>query len=270
VDRERARASLLGCAVGDALGANLTDGRLPTPPWRWTDDTEMACSVWHVLATAGRIDPDALATSFVRHFDVGRSYGAGAATMLGAARHGADLRALAARAFGGAGSWGNGAAMRVAPIGAWFAGDPVRAAAEAAVSARVTHTHREGVAGAVATAVAAALPGDLAALGQHVPPGQVRDGIATAATMRDATAAEVAAEVGAGGRVSAPDTVPLALWIAARHADDYEQAVWTAAAVAEDVDTVCAMVGAIVAANVGEQGIPARWRESVEPLPDWV
>ena len=274
VDRERARASLLGCAIGDALGdqlANPADARarrLPPPPWRWTDDTEMACSVWHVLDTYGHLEPAALADSFVRRHDVDRGYGAGVAAMLRDARRGANLRALAAQAFGGTGSWGNGAAMRVAPLGAWFAGDPARAAAEAEASARVTHTHPEGVAGAVATAVAAAQ--NLLVVCQHVPPGQVRDGIKKVATMRDATAAEVAAEVGAGGQVSAPDTVPLALWIADRHADDYEEAVWTAASVAEDVDTVCAIVGGIVAARVGEQGIPARWRQSVEPLPDWL
>jgi ADP-ribosylglycohydrolase len=276
VDRERARASLLGCAIGDALGdqlANPADARarrLPPAPWRWTDDTEMACSVWHVLDTAGHVDPDTLADSFVRHYDVDRGYGAGATKLLHDARRGANLRMLAAQAFGGTGSWGNGAAMRVTPLGAWFAGDPTRAAAEAAVSARVTHTHPEGVAGAVAIAVAAAQASDLRSICAHVQPGLVHDGIAKAATMRDATAAEVAAEVGAGEQVSAPDTVPLALWIATRHADDYEEAVWTAASVANDVDTVCAIVGGIVAARVGEQGIPARWRQSVEPLPDWV
>src|SRR5207244_1505850 len=60
------------------------------------------------------------------------------------------------RAFGGAGSYGNGAAMRVAPLGDYFAGDPAAAARHAELSAEVTHTHTEGIAGAVAVAVAAA------------------------------------------------------------------------------------------------------------------
>jgi ADP-ribosylglycohydrolase len=47
--------------------------------------------------------------------------------------------------------------MRVAPLGAYYADDLRKAAAEAVLSAEVTHTHPEGVAGAVATAVAAAL-----------------------------------------------------------------------------------------------------------------
>ena len=272
---EQAKASLLGLAVGDALGdqlylrSNAIARRLPTGPWRWTDDTEMACSVLSVLRTHGRVDPDALAESFVRHYDVDRGYGPGIDAMMVHVRRGANLRELSGEIFGGTGSWGNGGAMRVAPLGAWFAGDLDRAAEEAAVSARVTHTHAEGVAGAVAVAVAAA-GADLAETARHTPPSQVRDGIEQALAMPKADPETAASELGTGGRVSAPDTVPLALWIADRHPNDYEEAVWTAASVAEDVDTVCAIVGGIVAARVGEAGIPAAWRSACEPLPAWV
>ncbi len=277
----RARASLVGLSVGDALGEQVADaaGRLlPPEPWRWTDDTEMACSIVHVLATAGRLDPDALAASFVDHHDPGRGYGPGVAAMMReVGRGGASLRDLATRSFGGAGSWGNGGAMRVAPLGAWFAGDPASAAREAAVSARVTHTHPEGVAGAVATAVAASLAASGAPVGElfaavlaHTPPGEVADGVRVATTIAEADPADAAAALGTGRRVSAADTVPLALWVAARHLDDFAEAVWTAAPVAEDVDTVCAIVGGIVAARVGTRGVPARWRSSCEPLPPWV
>lgn len=269
--------------MGDALGDQLAnpgharDRRLPAAPWRWTDDTEMACSVWHVLDRHGRIDPDALAAGFAGHYDPDRGYGAGIDAMMRDVRRGANLRELATQTFGGTGSWGNGGAMRVAPLGAWFAGDPARAAQEAAESARVTHTHPEGVAGAVATAVAAALaptaksPADLlTAVLAHTPPSEVHTGITTATTMLDAPLTEVATVLGTGLRVSAPDTVPLALWIAAHHLTDFEEAVWAAATVADDVDTVCAIVGAIIATRTGEQGIPPAWRSAVEPLPNWL
>ncbi|MBB4911797.1 ADP-ribosylglycohydrolase family protein [Actinophytocola algeriensis] len=275
--RDNAYASLVGTAVGDALGDglylrdNAINRRLPTAPWRWTDDTEMACSVLHVLRGHGHVDPDALATSFVAHYDVDRGYGTGIDVMMRDVQRGGDLRALATRTFGGTGSWGNGAAMRVAPLGAWFAGDPARAAAEAAVAAAVTHTHPEGIAGAVAIAVAAAAPAEhmFAEVLRHTAPGEVRSGIEKAAALR-ATPEEAARELGTGGRVSAPDTVPLALWVIARHPDDYEEAVWEVAALAEDVDTLCAIVGGVIAARVGQEGIPALWRQSVEPLPGWV
>lgn len=283
--RLRARASLVGCSVGDALGGLLAnpvaarERRLPAAPWSWSDDTEMACSVWHVLDVHGRVAPDALADSFFRHYDPDRGYGNGTDVLMRDVRRGGNLRELAALSFNGTGSWGNGAAMRVAPLGVWFAADPNRAAAEATENARVTHTHPQGVAGAVATAVAAAFVADwdvvrpndlLTEVLRYTPPGQVYDGIVTAAAMLGAPVADVAAAVGTGRHVSAPDTVPLALWVAATHHGDFEEAVWTAAEVAEDVDTVCAIVGGIVAGRTGEQGIPIPWRQATEGLPSWV
>src|SRR6185369_481024 len=70
---------------------------------------------------------------------------------------GQPWQVTAARAFGGQGSMGNGSAMRVAPLGAYFADDLERVVAEARASSCVTHVHPEGLAGAVAVALAAAL-----------------------------------------------------------------------------------------------------------------
>lgn len=275
------RAALLGLSVGDALGEQLADHAadarahcLPPGPWPWTDDTEMACSVWHVLDCHGNVDSAVLASSFAAHYDPARKYGRSVDRMMAAVSRGADLRVLAAETFNGSGSWGNGGAMRVAPLGAYFHGDPARAASEAAESARVTHTHPEGVAGAIAVAVAAAVPSSGADLLREVlaytPPGDVHNGVSHAVSLLGARAEDAAAELGTGARISAPDTVPLALWVAATHSADYEEAIWTAASVAVDVDTVCAIVGGIVATRVGEQGIPAAWRAAAEPLPTWL
>lgn len=45
---------------------------------------------------------------------------------------------------------------------------------------------------------------------------------------------------------TAPDTVPFALWCAARHIDDYAEAIWTTVSAGGDNDTNCAIVGGIV------------------------
>src|SRR5262245_34757682 len=133
----RARTSLLGLSVGDAFGSML-DGygaelaaraakRLISMrrPWPWTDDTAMAISIVEVLERTGAIDPDALAAAFAERFqrEPNRGYGAGAFALLARISMGASWRDEAARMFGGKGSFGNGAAMRAAPIGAFFAGD---------------------------------------------------------------------------------------------------------------------------------------------------
>src|SRR5262245_57447126 len=95
----------------------------------------------------------------LRHADAsGPRLRAGRPCCLGGIREGRDWRALAYGGFRGMGSFGNGAAMRVAPLGAYFADRPLAEIAEQArLSAEVTHAHAEGIAGAIAVAVATAL-----------------------------------------------------------------------------------------------------------------
>jgi ADP-ribosylglycohydrolase len=240
----------------------------------------MACSVLAVLRDRGRADQEALAHSFAAHHDFDRGYGAGVNRMLRLIRQeGADWREQAESMFDGKGSWGNGAAMRVAPLGAWYgATDLDRVAAEAAASAEVTHTHPEGSAGAVAVAVAAALAADtdlagyafLDEVAERTPPGLVRDGIGNAMTLLPLTdPRSAAASLGNGRYISAPDTVPFCLWVAAKNLDDFENAFWDTALVGGDIDTTCAIVGGIVASRVGVGGIPEQWLKRCEALPDW-
>ncbi|MEU9381647.1 ADP-ribosylglycohydrolase family protein [Streptomyces sp. NPDC048279] len=285
---DRALASLRGLATGDALGSQffvpvnyplLQRRELPPGTWQWTDDTEMACSVVAVLAAHHRIDQDALAHSFAAHHDFDRGYGPAVNRLLRLVREGGDWRELAAALFDGRGSWGNGAAMRIAPLGAWYADDPEQATHQAEISAYPTHQHREAVVGAMAVAAAAALvaaPGGrptpealLDGVVALVPRSAVGQGLRRARDMLDyEDAGTVAAVLGCGRRTSAHDTVPFALWSAARALADYETAFWATARVGGDVDTTCAIVGGVLAA--GTAGAPpAAWTERTEALPEW-
>ncbi|MFB7933428.1 ADP-ribosylglycohydrolase family protein [Streptomyces sp. NPDC056039] len=286
---DRALASLRGLSVGDALGSQyfvpvnyplLKRREVPSGPWQWTDDTEMAGSVVAVLAAHHRVDQDALARSFAEHHDFDRGYGPAVNRLLRLVREGGDWRELAAALFNGQGSWGNGAAMRIAPLGAWYAGDPEQATHQAEISAYTTHQHREAVVGAMAVAAAAAFAADpdgppgaealLDGVIDLVPKSAVGAGLRRARDMLDyGDPATVAAVLGCGRRTTAHDTVPFALWSAARSLGDYEQAFWTTAQVGGDVDTTCAIVGGVIAAGKAG-GPPAQWVERTEPLPEWV
>ncbi|MBT2407344.1 MULTISPECIES: ADP-ribosylglycohydrolase family protein [unclassified Streptomyces] len=287
----RAMSSLRGLALGDALGSQyfvpvnyplLKRRELPagTEPWQWTDDTEMACSVVAVLAEHGRIDQDALAASFAHHHDFDRGYGPAVNRMLRLVREGEDWRTLAAELFNGQGSWGNGAAMRIAPLGAWYADDPEQATHQAEISAYTTHQHREAVCGAMAVAAATALAAAPAGPPKAsdlldgvialVPRSAVGAGLRRARDMLDyGDATTVAAVLGCGRRTSAHDTVPFALWSAARALDDYERAFWTTAQVGGDVDTNCAIVGGVLGAR-GDEVLPQAWLARTEALPAWL
>lgn len=291
-DDHRARTSLEGLSVGDAFGerffgpvraikARLESRDLPPPPWRYTDDTAMALSVVEVLARHGRIEPDELARAFGRRYAEapGRGYGRGVRDTLEALGRGEDWRVVAPRAFGGSGSMGNGGAMRAAPVGAFFADDPQALVDDAKLSAAVTHSHPEGVAGAVAVAAGAAFAWrlatsadvggkDLLAFAEALTPAsETRDGITAARTLApDATIDAAAQRLGSGVRITSQDTVPFSLWCAQRNLDDYAQALWDGVAGLGDVDTVCAIVGGIVVLKTGVDAIPRAWRNAREPL----
>jgi ADP-ribosylglycohydrolase len=287
----RAYLSLDGLSIGDSLGSEfcwredcLSARRLPEAPWRWTDDTEMALSIVYVLRRFGHIEQDELAHSFAAHFNTGRMYGpAMYHELLPRLRHGEDWRNAARELFHGSGSLGNGAAMRVAPLGAYFGDDLSRVADEAKRSAEVTHAHPEGVAGAVAVALAAArawqlrasvppnTPGEfIEPILELIPESRVRREAAVACRVPpDVSPEEAARMLGNGSRVTAQDTVPFALWSAARHLGDYQRAAWSTATAYGDIDTNCAIVGGIVALYVGRDGLPNEWLRRREPLPHW-
>ncbi|MEV0430781.1 ADP-ribosylglycohydrolase family protein [Micromonospora sp. NPDC050495] len=291
-----AREALTGLSVGDALGSRFFvpggavapwPDALPPGPWPWSDDTEMACSVLGVLAAHGRMEPDALALALAAHYDPARRYGAGAVELLELIRAGTPWPVAAASAFDGQGSYGNGAAMRVAPLGAWHADSVRRAADQARASAEVTHAHPEGIAGAVAVAVAASLAararldGDrpeparllTAVAGLLEPAGEVHRGIRRATALLGRPAVEVAEAVGNGSRITAPDTVPFSLWIAATLLHDYPAAIRVCVQAGGDVDTTAAIVGGVVAAYTGvgtPGGVPEGWLAAREPLPRWL
>ncbi|MGE0490209.1 MAG: ADP-ribosylglycohydrolase family protein [Vulcanimicrobiota bacterium] len=277
---QRARASLEGLSVGDALGERffgppsevvprIARREVPPGPWRYTDDTEMALSVYEVLEQIGRINPGALADALARRFDITRGYGAGARELILAFQRSASWRE-AAQLFEGEGSYGNGAAMRAGPIGAFFADDLQAVVDNAREASRVTHTHVDGQAGGIAVAVAAALAYhqrfEWPSLLERVPAGQVLDGLTRAAALDPAMEpVQAARELGSGQRISAADTVPFAIWSAWRSPDDYEQCFWATVAGLGDRDTTCAIAGSIV--SLSSNGPPAEWVARRETLP---
>jgi ADP-ribosylglycohydrolase len=130
----RAYQSLAGLHCGDAFGERffvpeelalslIKQKAMPKPPWTLTDDTMMAISVVPTLEEHVEINQDHLAQSFARNYDPSRGYGPAMHELLASIREGGYWRHEAKGLFGGQGSFGNGSAMRVAPLGAHFADD---------------------------------------------------------------------------------------------------------------------------------------------------
>jgi ADP-ribosylglycohydrolase len=291
----RARVSLEGLSVGDGFGEQffyLTPERaashieyrvMPLRSWEFTDDTNMALSIYSVLRRFGEINQDTLIEDFARHYELRRKYGPSMRGLFSRIEAGVSWKTAASALFDGHGSYGNGASMRAAPLGAYFADNLDLAADNAIRSAEVTHSNPEGIAGAIAVTIAAAfawrMRGESVLLSSsefidrvisYVPPSEVRSKLRQARDLRQGLpTGVVAAMLGNGGQISAPDTVPFAIWSAIEQITNYEEALWTTASVGGDIDTNCAIVGGIVACYTGIEGSPQAWRENREPLPEW-
>ena len=205
-----------------------------------------------------------------------RGYGGTAHSILRSIGEGQDWRDVASGAFDGMGSMGNGAAMRVAPVGAYFADDLDKVLYHARASAEVTHAHMEGIVGAMAAAVASALLlnkkqgsylGEgavfLRDVADKLPDSDTKYKILSAASVpKESSIDFVVSVLGNGIRLTAQDTVPLCLWCAAYFYTSLEEALWMAVSALGDRDTICAIVGGMVSLYADE--LPQQWVSYVE------
>lgn len=109
----------------DLITKRLIYKELKPGPWYITDDTVMAIGIYKMLEQDGKIDQVKLAAEFARNYQLDdyRGYGGTAHAILRAIGEGEDWKTVSSNVFAGMGSMGNGAAMRVAPLGAYFHDD---------------------------------------------------------------------------------------------------------------------------------------------------
>jgi ADP-ribosylglycohydrolase len=177
-DLERTRGSMLGLAIGDALGhptefvgsvrairerwgdRGVTDFE-PTsrhPAGTFTDDTQMTIAVARALIRSGHDDVDALMRTMTDEFvawsqSPDNNRAPGGACMNGCRQL---ARGVPWREAGARDSKGCGAAMRAAPVGLFFADDIDALVRVAAAQSALTHRHPTGIASSVAAAAAVA------------------------------------------------------------------------------------------------------------------
>ena len=250
-----AKRALEGIALGDCFGQTffmedevacqrIRERKILEESWHFTDDTVMGIGIYRILEKYGEINQDKLAEIFAKNYllDWHRGYGGTAHSILREIGEGSDWREVAPKVFDGMGSMGNGAAMRAAPIGAYFADDLDKVMYEARKSAEVTHSHIEGIVGALAVAVAAALIWNKKAgeyfkdgkdflydIAQVMPESDTKYKILSAASIkRESKIDFVISVLGNGMKLTAQDTVPFCLWCVAYYYESLEEALWKA------------------------------------------
>lgn len=284
-----AKRALNGIALGDCFGQTffvpdekacqrIKDREIVKEPWHFTDDTVMAIGIYDILEKYEEIKQDELAKVFAKNYalDWHRGYGGTAHSILRGIEEGGDWKEVASSVFDGMGSMGNGGAMRVAPIGAYFADDLDKVLYYARASAEVTHAHIEGIVGAMAVAVAAAFmlnkklgnySGDgkifLCDIVDKLPESDTKYKILSAASIKKESKIDfVVSALGNGMNLTAQDTVPFCLWCIAYYYTSMEEALWTAVSALGDRDTICAIVGGVVSLFVDE--FPQQWLNYME------
>ena len=278
---DRARGTLLGLAVGDAVGTTvefrergtfkpLTDmvggGPFKLQAGQWTDDTSMALCFADSLLTQGAFDPvdqleryarwrrEGYLSSTGRCFDIGGTVSEALRTFerSGNPRSGPTSPNRA----------GNGSIMRLAPVVLAFHPDRIAIDRYAAESSVTTHGAPEAVASCriLGGIVGAMLAGD----GKAEALSTVRPADWMSPRLRQIAAAEYrgngAEEVRGSGY--AVDSLEAALWSFER-TESFEAAILLAANLGDDADTTAAVCGQLAGAFYGASGIPARWRDKV-------
>jgi poly(ADP-ribose) glycohydrolase ARH3 len=284
---ERFAGSLAGSALGDAVGElafavrsreDLERRVQESLILRYTDDTAMTIGLAESLLHNRSLDSRHLGDTFRRNYnrEPWRGYASGPPAIFGlVARKGLPYEEAASGLFGGSGSYGNGAAMRIAPVGLFFYDDP-QLYERCRASCRVTHTHPVGIDGAAVLAKAVALALALPA-SEPLPSGTFVDELrrfsrtreirARLETLRRLLAAGSAPEEAAsalGRGVAVQDSMPYALYAFLSSPDRFEDCLFTAVLHGGDCDTLGAMACAVCGARLGLPALPPQLRQKLE------
>jgi ADP-ribosyl-[dinitrogen reductase] hydrolase len=276
---DRAIGSLVGLAIGDALGASLKgmrrDQRPPLqdligggpfalPPGAWTDDTAMALALAESLKAEAEFSPQDYMERLRSWWREGAYSATGTAIDVNPIVR-AALERFEASGDPLAGSEkpttaGSGAISRLAPIAIRWHGAPERAAQFARLQSRTTHAAPACLDAAelLARVLSAAIAGaGKAAMLQPARPGWLAEIIHIAAgRWRD----KQRSQIRTSGYVV--DTLEAAFWCVAR-SEDARSAVLMAANLAGEADAVAAVAGQLAGSIWGASAFPMAWREKI-------
>lgn len=278
-------ATLVGCAIGDALGNPFEmkaaispslvqwDGLFKAGGTFWvgqagqyTDDTLMSMALAASIIENEGFDPDKVATEYLNWYETGNTRGIGSTT----ASAMLNLKIGATWEESGLTSdkcAGNGSAMRVSPIGLYYRNDLIKLVECAVLDASITHNSVEPKMGSMAIGLAIALLANeshspLEALNDiidNLPDCAVQGKLLQAQEyLVNATDPEEAlARIGVSGYV--PETVGAAFYCFAKN-DNFKDTVVMAIKCGGDTDTTAAIAGALAGTYYGLEGIPDEYK----------
>lgn len=281
--------AMVGSALGDAVGylaykyqdrGDLLGKIDSVDRLTYTADTVMAIAMAETLIQNGGIDTRKLGDNFLKHFanKPWQRQGAEPPEIYRIVeREGIDYIYAARRLFEGEGSYGNGAAMRITPLGLfYYQSDEIYEQAQK--SAEVTHTHPVGIDGAAVFAKALASTVALKPQRPFSPQAfidmlmaftrteEIRDKLEMIPELLGQQVAPEMAVKKLGNGVKASESVPMALFCFLRYPHSYLESVLCAITHGGERDTMGIMAGALSGAYLGIDSISSEWRDKLEDI----
>lgn len=285
--KEKCLGGMVGSALGDAIGElafrypskeGLCTQLDKLKELRYTDDTAMSIGLAESILKKGFLDEQDLGETFRSNFqkEPWRGYASGPPTIFSMVeRLGITYTEAARTLFGGTGSLGNGAAMRIVPVGLFFHSSP-DLYAQACISASVTHAHPVGKDGAAVQARAVSLavkfdPKDpftpavfLDELINFTRTPEMKEKMVLVQELIETHAPPSPAAEQLGCTVAAHESLPFALYSFVCHPKSFEDCLYCAILHGGDRDTLGAMACGVSGAYLGIESIPESWRQKLE------
>jgi len=288
--RSKFLGALVGTGVGDSLGAGFEGwGRVALEEIEqaaemrrtltYTDDTHMMIGIAESLIKSRGFNGEDMAYTFASNYELEpwRGYGPAPPHIFRLIRNGLDWGQAAKRFYEG-GSYGNGSAMRIAPIGVFYHDNLTLLRDLACESSSITHAHTLGNGGAALQACAIALATNLVSpsaldrgnflegLTNFTQDDVYRQKLAIIKQILDnPDESRVIIELGHG--IEAFNSVPTAIYCFLSEPYSFVRAVLLAISLGGDTDTIAAMTGAISGACLGIESIPEKWKSKLENRP---
>ncbi len=287
---------LLGTAIGDAMGLSyegLSPQRLiklypQIDQYHFifgkglvSDDTEQSCLVAQsLIVSQGHIKRFKKQFAWkLRFWLLGLPAGIGFATLRAILKLGLGFSPDNSGVF----SAGNGPAMRSPIIGVCYGHDIEKLSQLVKAATLITHTDPKAEWGALAVALAASL----SRLNKPISPGDYLEKLKSLLKTEEAETFIILIEktidsvlsgqstiafaktLGLAKRITGYvyHTVPVVIHTWLSYQEDYQTAILNIIRCGGDTDTTAAIVGGIIGAKVGKQGIPQQWRDNLWEFP---
>lgn len=286
-------ATLVGCAIGDALGNPFEMDHVSKPrlkewdglfkeggtfwwgqPGQYTDDTLMSMALAASLVENHGFDAEDVGSKYLAWMESGNTRGIGGTTAKALTRlklGATTLESGVTHNEDGKPASGNGTAMRASPIGLYYRKDPEKLLEVAMLDASITHNSFEPKMGSVAVALGTALIASgiddrievIKTVADVVSDSIVKGKLLLAAKHLEMGTEhfEALAEIGVNGYV--PETVGAAFYCLGA-CDNFRDTVVLAVKAGGDTDTTAAIAGSMAGTLYGLDGIPSEYKDNVE------